>query len=282
MLTFIHWTVNPEIFRTVIDIPFLGEITLAPRYYGLLFALAFVFGYLIIQKMFKKEGLPNEMLDRLATYMVIATIIGARLGHVLFYEPAYYFSHPVEILKIWHGGLASHGAAIAIILALWLFSRKYNKHFLWTIDRIAVVVALSGLFIRTGNLMNSEIYGSTTQVPWAFIFELSDPQKLPRHPSQIYEALAYFLVFIFLYLYYYRKDGKPKEGLMFSWFMILVFGFRFIVEFFKANQVPFESQLPLNMGQLLSIPFVILGVIMWYLVEKGTFAKKITTKKQTT
>ena len=262
LLNYIHWNVDPEIFHVNFNAPILGEVDLAVRYYGLLFALGFVVGYFIMQRMFKKEGLSVELLDKLATYMVISTVIGARLGHVLFYEPGYYFSHPVEILKVWHGGLASHGAAIGIIIALLLFARKTKKSFLWTIDRIAVVVALAGAFIRTGNLMNSEIYGSPTEVPWAFVFVQSDPQLIPRHPSQIYEALSYLAIFIFLIWSYYHKNGKPKEGSLIGWFLILVFGARFLLEFLKAPQVAFEQEMLLNMGQILSIPFVIGGIIL--------------------
>ena len=262
LLNYIHWNVDPELFNIAFEAPLLGEVNLAIRYYGLLFALGFVVGYLIMQRMFKKEGLSIELLDKLATYMVISTVIGARLGHVLFYEPGYYFAHPVEILKVWHGGLASHGAAIGIIIALLLFARKTKRSFLWTIDRIAVVVALAGAFIRTGNLMNSEIFGSPTEVPWAFIFVQSDQQLIPRHPSQIYEALSYLAIFIFLIWSYYHKNGKPKEGSLIGWFLILVFGARFLLEFLKAPQVAFEQEMLLNMGQILSIPFVIGGIML--------------------
>lgn len=262
ILNFIHWNVDPEIFRIVFDAPILGEVNLAIRYYGLLFALGFVVGYFIMLRIFKREGLSVELLDKLATYMVISTVIGARLGHVLFYEPGYYFSNPDEILKIWHGGLASHGAAIGIIFALWLFSRKTNKRFLWTIDRIVIVVALAGMFIRIGNLMNSEIFGSPTNLPWGFIFSRTDPEQIPRHPSQIYEALSYLIIFFILGYTYIRKEGKPKDGLLFGWFLILIFGMRFLLEFLKAPQVAFEQEMLLNMGQLLSIPFVIVGIVM--------------------
>lgn len=267
-LAFINWTVDPEIFNTTFTLPLLGEISLAIRYYGVLFAMGFILGYYIMMRFFKKEGLTVELLDKLATYMIVATIIGARLGHVLFYQPAYYFANPHEIYKIWHGGLASHGAAIGIIIALWMFSRKTKRSFMWTVDRIVVVVALAGVLIRTGNLMNSEIYGNPTNVFWAFIFPLGDREMLPRHPTQIYEALAYLATFIFLYMHYQRAEGKPKQGFLIGWFFIMVFGFRFFVEFLKANQVNFEEGLALNMGQLLSIPFVILGIVILWAVKK--------------
>ncbi|HKK10479.1 MAG TPA: prolipoprotein diacylglyceryl transferase [Bacteroidales bacterium] len=279
VLAYITWNVNPEIFNTDFTLPILGEIHLAVRYYGLLFALGFVFGYYLMLRFFRKEGLDVKLLDQLSTYMILATIIGARLGHVLFYQPDYYFSNPSEILKVWHGGLASHGAAIGIILALWLFSRKTKRSFLWTIDRIVIVVALAGAFIRTGNLMNSEIYGQPTDVPWGFIFERSDSLLLPRHPTQIYEALAYLAIFVFLYLYYHRKEYKPAQGVLLGWFLTLVFGFRFFVEFLKANQVDFESSLTLNMGQILSIPFVIMGITLLRMAKKGSTPRLLTKGK---
>jgi len=251
---FITWNADPEIFR-------IGSFAL--RWYGVLFALGFVIGYFIMQRFFKKEGIPLKLLDQVTTYMVVATVIGARLGHCLFYEPAYYLSNPIKILKIWEGGLASHGAAIAIIIALILFSRKNKLSFWWIIDRVATVTALAGVFIRLGNLMNSEIFGKPTELPWGFIYlNASDPSQnfQPRHPSQIYEALFYLLSFIVMMMIYYRKNGKPREGLLISLFMIFIFGTRFFIEFFKEPQVGFEQSMALNMGQLLSIPFVLIGV----------------------
>ena len=250
----IPWNINPEIFS-------VGKFAI--RWYGLLFASSFFFGYLIMAGFFKKEKIPAEVLDRLTLYMALGTIIGARLGHCLFYEPDYYLSNPVEILMVWHGGLASHGAGIGIFIALYLFAKKSKKSYLWILDRVAVVVALSGFFIRTGNLMNSEIYGVETNLPWGFVF-LRNGETVPKHPTQIYEALAYLFVFILLYFIYKRNQGVFKSGLLFSLFMIFVFGFRFFIEFIKNNQVAFESGMMLNMGQWLSIPFVLFGIILLY------------------
>ena len=250
----IPWNINPEIFS-------VGKFAI--RWYGLLFASSFFFGYLIMAGFFKKEKIPEEVLDRLTLYMALGTIIGARLGHCLFYEPGYYLSNPVEILMVWHGGLASHGAGIGIFIALYLFAKKSKKSYLWILDRVAVVVALSGFFIRTGNLMNSEIYGVETNLPWGFVF-LRNGETVPKHPTQIYEALAYLFVFILLYFIYKRNQGMFKSGLLFSLFMIFVFGFRFFIEFIKNNQVAFESGMMLNMGQWLSIPFVLFGIILLY------------------
>lgn len=249
-LAIITWDVNPEIFR-------IGNF--APRWYGVLFASGFLFGYFIFRKIFRNEGLKDEMLDRLTIYVAIGTIIGARLGHCLFYEPSYYLSNPIEILKIWQGGLASHGAAIGILLALWLFVRKEKKPYMWILDRIVIVVALGGAMIRLGNLMNSEIYGVETTLPWGFVF-LRNGETVPKHPTQIYEALAYLITFIILYRIYWRKKGNFIQGLPFSLFLVIVFVFRFFVEYVKEDQVDFESSMALNMGQWLSIPFVIIGV----------------------
>lgn len=254
-LASITWTVDPEIFS-------LGIIDI--RWYGLLFALGFVVGYYIMAWIFRREKVDIKILDSLTTYMVISTVIGARLGHVLFYEPATYFAHPLDIIKIWEGGLASHGAAIGILIALWLFGRAYKKPWLWTVDRIVIVTALAGAFIRMGNLMNSEIYGHATSLPWAFIFASDD--NIPRHPTQIYEALCYVATFFFL-LHKYRRTAAQPMGRIFGWFLICIFGSRFFIEFLKEPQVMFEQTMALNMGQLLSIPFVIGGI--WLVMRKS-------------
>jgi prolipoprotein diacylglyceryl transferase len=257
-LLIVPWDVNPEIFR-------IGSF--AVRWYGLLFASSFLFGYIILNRVFKNENLKQEVLDRLTVYMAIGVIVGARLGHCLFYEPGYYLSHPLEIIKIWHGGLASHGAGIGILIALWLFVRKEKKDYTWVIDRIAIVVALSGFFIRMGNLMNSEIYGVETTVPWGFVF-LRNGETVPKHPTQIYEGLAYLAIFFLLYKIYWRKKGEYIQGLLISLILILVFTARFFIEFVKEDQVSFESAMKLNMGQWLSVPFIIAGFIWLYISLK--------------
>lgn len=262
MLQYITWNPSPEIFS-------IGS--LAVRWYGLLFALSFFFGYLILQKIFNKEGVPIKLLDELTTYMIIGTILGARLGHVFFYEPAWYLAHPIKILQIWEGGLASHGAAIGIIISLLIFSYVRKKPFLWVIDRIVIVVALAGFLIRMGNLMNSEIYGLPTTLPWGFRFLHSTTPEdglVPRHPTQIYEGLCYLGTFFFLIWYYYKKAGKPALGMLFGIFLVMIFGVRIVIEFIKEPQVGFERGLTLNMGQMLSIPFVIAGLVFIYLASK--------------
>jgi len=252
----IYWDISPDIFS-------IGPIVI--RWYGLLFAMSFLVGYQIMTVIFKKENRSEDDLNDLVVYMILGTVIGARLGHCIFYNPDYYFSHPLEILQIWKGGLASHGAGIGIITALILYTRKKKEiSFLWIMDRIVITVALSGFFIRMGNLFNSEIIGKPTNSNWGFVFASVD--NIPRHPAQLYEAIAYLLIFIFLYWYYFTAKEKLKNGLLFGIFLISVFGFRFFVEFFKENQSPFEQNMVLNMGQILSIPFVILGI--YFLIRK--------------
>lgn len=264
MLNFIHWNFDPVAF-TVFGL----EI----RWYGVMFMLTFLFGWWILNRIFKREGRNPELADVLLWYVAIAVIIGARLGHCLFYDPQYYLSHPVEILKIRDGGLASHGAAISIPIALWLVARKYQVSVWYLLDRVVLVVALGGLFIRTGNLFNSEIYGHATSLPWGFIFERNG-ETLPKHPTQIYEALTYFAIFIILFSYYWRKKGKIPSGELFGWFLILCFGMRFMIEFLKEVQEEWESAYLLDMGQMLSIPFVLLGIVVLILAKKGVLGKK--------
>jgi prolipoprotein diacylglyceryl transferase len=215
-------------------------------------------------RIFKNENLSETLLDKLTIYMAVGTIVGARLGHCFLYEPGYYLAHPLEILAIWHGGLASHGAAAGILIAVGIFSYKEKKGYFWTLDRIAIVVALSGFFIRMGNLMNSEIYGIETTVPWGFVF-LRNGEIAPKHPTQIYEALAYLFIFFLLFGIYWKKKGKHIEGSLISLAVVLIFIARFFIEFLKEDQVAFEkamkSDIGLNMGQLLSIPFIIVGCL---------------------
>ncbi len=358
ILDYITWNANPEIINLKV---------IAIRYYGLFFALSFYLGYVIFVKFFKKEKIPQELLDKLTIYMALGTLIGARLGHCLFYEPSYYLSNPVEIIKVWKGGLASHGGGIGIIIAIILFCRKTKKNFFWVMDRIVIVAALAGFFIRMGNLMNSEIYGIPTKSKYGFVYARSysglfDKSKniknfrfkkmpadtmvqerfvpikvevkldnrirneeqarnfietnlqyrisrdidnlesdivifpgdkmeydlerrgvnyvasykvygVPKHPTQIYEASAYLLIFLLLLGIYFKKNGKIPGGYIFGLFLITVFSARFIIEIVKENQVPFEEHLALNMGQLLSIPYVLAGVIIFIYSLK---IKKIT------
>lgn len=257
ILDFITWNADPVIFS-------LGPIAL--RWYGLAFAIGFIVGYNIVAKMFKHEGAPEKWLGVLLTYIVVATIIGSRLGHVFFYQWDYYSQHLDEIFKIWEGGLASHGGTIGNIIAILLFSwfvTKKNPS--WTFDKLVVPVALVGGLIRFGNLMNSEIYGGVTDLPWGFIF-VRDGQTLPMHPTQIYEALCYFALFGLLMWMYWKKNAQERPWLITGVFFIGIFLPRFLIEYIKNVQVVKEVEMiaeyGINMGQLLSIPFIVIGIIM--------------------
>jgi prolipoprotein diacylglyceryl transferase len=264
MLDYITWTVRPDVLM-------LGGLEV--RWYGLAFATGFYVGLLMMTKMFKTEGVKESWVDTLFIYVILATVIGARLGHVFFYAWDYYSQHPWDIFKVWEGGLASHGGSLGILLAIWFFSKYTTKRsMLWTLDRLAIPVALVSALIRTGNLMNHEIYGHPTDVPWAFRFvenvrqwqHGADPiYSLPSHPTQIYEALCYLITFILLYTLYWKKPQlRTKEGLLLGIFFIGIFFSRFMIEFVKEDQEAFEAGWVLNMGQWLSIPFVMAGVIL--------------------
>lgn len=257
ILDFITWDASPVIFS-------IGPLAL--RWYGLAFAIGFIIGYNIVAKMFKHEGAPEKWLGILLTYVVVATIIGSRLGHVFFYQWDYYSQHPDEIFKIWEGGLASHGGVIGNFIAVWLFSIFVTKKSVsWTVDRLVVPVAMVAGLIRLGNLMNSEIYGGVTDLPWGFIF-VRDGQTLPMHPTQIYEALCYFALFGVLMWMYWKKNAQERPWLISGVFFIGVFVSRFLIEYVKNVQVGKEIEMiatyGINMGQLLSIPFIIMGVVM--------------------
>ena len=256
MILTVNWDVDPVLFN-------IGSFQL--RYYGILFIAGFYLGYYMFRNFFRREGKPLELLDSLLWALFLCTIVGARLGHVLFYQPDYYLAHPGEILKVWHGGLASHGGTIAIMIGMWWFVKKYGrKHnfgYIWLLDRLAVATAFAAMFIRLGNLMNSEIYGHETSLPWGFVF-LQNGETVAKHPTQLYEALCYFATGVILYAIYKYALPKIKEGLLLGIFFIGIFLSRFFIEFVKENQVGFEEGMTLNMGQLLSIPFVLLGVFL--------------------
>lgn len=262
-LNYIRWNVEPEIFT-------IGSFGL--RYYALCWLLAFVVSYILMLKIFKKEGKTQELLDQLTVYIFVGTLLGARLGHCLFYDFDYYKDHLLEIFLPFQyvngtftltgfAGLASHGAAVGIITALYLFTRKYKIDFLWIADRLVLVVPIAGAFIRLGNFFNSEIIGKPSNLPWAVVFEKID--NVPRHPGQLYEAIAYIVIFFILWAIY-RKSQKTKPGYLFGLFLALLFGARFILEYFKIDQVDFESGMLFNMGQLLSIPFIAIGLYFMF------------------
>lgn len=258
MTAFITWDFSSDIFI----IPGLDHPV---RWYGLMWALGFLIGQQIIYYIYKIEGRPARGVEALTIYVIIAALIGGRLGHVLFYDAAYYLSNPLSILAIWEGGLASHGGGIGVMVALYLYARKENIEYLWILDRVAIVTALTASLIRLGNLMNSEMIGIPTTMPWGFIFVQVD--DVPRHPAQLYEALYCFFLFLLLFWMWYKLRDRVKNGFIFSWFLIILFTLRFVDEFFKVNQEPFEDSLLLNMGQILSIPFVLTGIIILLVIR---------------
>lgn len=251
------WNVDPIICR-------IGPLAL--RYYSILFVLGFPIGYWLFVKFYKREKVNTDLLEPLLYALLIGTIVGARLGHCLFYQPDYFLTkaHWLEIFQPWKGGLASHGGAIGVLLAVWWYSARYGKKnnfdMMWVLDRLVIAVCFAGCLIRLGNLFNSEIYGNETSLPWGFIFQRRG-EVVPKHPTQIYEALSYLILGLILLWVYWRKSSKVHRGWLFGAFFIGCFGMRFLIEFIKMPQVEFEVGMKLNMGQLLSIPFIIAGII---------------------
>lgn len=237
------------------------------RWYGLMFASAFISSYLLMTWIYNREGKNTDDVDDLLQYMFISTIVGARLGHCFFYDPAYYFANPFKIIAIWEGGLASHGAVIGIVSGLYLFQRRVKESFVWFLDRISVVCAIGASFIRTGNFFNSEIVGIPTTVPWAIVFKRID--LMPRHPVQLYEAICYALIFVVLLQMYRKGVHKVKPGILFASYLVGVFTARFFLEFIKTKQAAYTNELMLSTGQFLSIPFILLGI---YFIFSKRFA----------
>lgn len=251
MFLSVVWDVDPVFFS-------IGSFEI--RYYGLTWVLTFTVGMIMFSSFVKREGYKPQVSDSIFWFGVLSTIIGARLGHCLFYDPGYYLSHPLEILNMRQGGLASHGAAIGLLTGLWLFSRKNKMPYIWSLDRIMFPVTIGGAMVRIGNLLNSEIYGIETDKPWGFIF-VRTGETVPKHPTQIYEAICYVITFIILIWMYYKKDfGRKRPGLIFGTGLIGVFLSRFFIEYIKNPQVEFEDGMSLLMGQWLSIPFILAGI----------------------
>jgi len=295
ILNYITWNVDPVLFH-------LGSLQV--RWYGLLWALGFLIGYFIMKRIYQREKMAEDALDKLLIYMLVSTVVGARLGHCLFYEPDYYLSNPLKIFAVWEGGLASHGGAIGILIGLWLYVRNYNKskkekndlqhiNYIWILDRIVVAVCLVGALIRVGNVINHEIYGTPTSLPWGFVFLRGAEQFcgtvdnytacnawdapcppsewLPCHPTGLYEAFFCLVAMgILLWMYYKRDLGHKQPGLMFGTFLVIIFGSRICIEFLKNVQVDFERNMVFDMGQWLSVPFVLIGIgmIVWSFVNR--------------
>jgi prolipoprotein diacylglyceryl transferase len=269
MISYIIWDIDPKVLH---ELEFL-------RWYGVCWVLGMLLGYKIMLNVYKSEDLRPVELDTLATYVMFGAILGARLGHILFYDPIYYWNNPIEILPVrinstfeftGLAGLASHGGIFGGLLALYLYNRKFRRGYLWLLDRLTIAGTALGACIRLGNLMNSEIIGIPSDLPWAFIFARVD--QIPRHPSQLYEAIFYLTVSIALYLIWKSKKFYENNGFIFGLGMVLIFTQRFLIEFLKEAQVPFEENLILNMGQALSIPLVLVGIffMIWSLKSSRT------------
>ncbi|MET0053097.1 MAG: prolipoprotein diacylglyceryl transferase [Candidatus Thiodiazotropha sp.] len=263
---FITWNIDPVL------ISFAG---LEIRWYGALFALAYLMSYQTLYWIYHREGKDPSHLEKLTVYLVIAIIVGARLVHCLFYDPAYYLSHPLKILAFWEGGLASHGGGLGALIGLYIYKLRSGDSYLWLLDRFALPTALAGAFIRIGNLFNSEIYGTPTQVPWAFVFERVD--NLPRHPAQLYEAIAYALIFAVLVMFYRRWGQRVRDGMIFGMLLVGVFSARIAVEFVKTNQATYTTDTWLSTGQMLSLPFILVGIILIVRALWGSATRPSTT-----
>lgn len=296
-LNYITWNLDPVALS-------IGPLQI--RWYGMLWAFGFLFGYMLMSKVYKRERMPEGSLDNLLVIMLVFTVVGARLGHCLFYEPEYYLSKPLEMLKIWEGGLASHGGAIGILIGLWIYVRRFNNKtkkekddkqritYLWILDRIVIPVCLVGAMIRVGNVCNHEIYGTPTSLPWGFVFMRGNEQFcgtvdnyvpctsgaccppnewLPCHPTGLYEAFFCLVAMALLLWMFKRGLGDKRPGLMFGTFLVIIFGSRIAIEFLKNVQVEFERNMTFDMGQWLSVPFVVLGMVMIFLSLRSKNAK---------
>ncbi|MBR4583247.1 MAG: prolipoprotein diacylglyceryl transferase [Bacteroidales bacterium] len=275
-LLYFVWDADPVIFS-------IGEHGI--RWYGLLLAIGFLLGYIVLGRIMKKEGYEQKQSDKFAIYIILGCVIGLRLGHCLFYNPGYYLSHPLEILKVWEGGLASHGGAIGILLAIWLYARCTKMPYFESLDKVAVVVPLAGAFVRIGNFINSEILGVPTTLPWGvkFMRNMEDLNEayiasngacpdlgseclsefmIARHPTQLYEAFFYIAMFFVFFLIYSKFAKNWKHGTFLGWFVFVLFTFRFLIEYTKTEQAEFIWNAPITMGQLLSIPFIIFGIVL--------------------
>ncbi len=244
------WNVNPNILE-------LGSIQL--RWYGLLFVGSFFLGLMILNSIYKREKKDPAVLDNLLIYIMVGAVLGSRLVHCFFYEPDYYLSHPLEILAVWKGGLASHGGLAGVLIALYVFSKRYNESYTWLLSRITIPGALTAAFVRFGNLFNSEILGTPSDLPWAIIFQRVD--MIPRHPVQLYEAFAYLALFALLITIYRKVTPAFATKILPGTFLVILFTARFFIEYAKTRQAAYATDLPFSTGQMLSVPFIIVGII---------------------
>lgn len=261
ILNYIHWNSDPEI---------VNIFGISIRYYGLLFVSGLILAIYMLGWIFKRENIPSENLEKLTIYGMIGIIAGARLGHCLFYEPSYYLSHPLEMILpvtfppdggikfTGYQGLASHGGVLGLLIGLYFYSRKTKHSMIDILDLIAVVVGISLGFIRLANFMNSEIIGMPTSQPWGVIFERVD--NIPRHPAQLYEAFSYFIILGIMLILYLKMRDRLRNGILFGLATVLFFIARFVIEFLKEDQVGFEDGMTFNMGQLLSLPYILVGI----------------------
>lgn len=258
------WNINPTLLH-------LGPLQL--RWYGLLFVGSFFLGAMILNWIYKREGKDPAVIDNLLIYVMVGAVVGARLMHCFAYEPDFYLSHPIEILKVWKGGLASHGGLLGVLIALYLFSRKYNESFMWIISRIAIPGALTAACVRIGNLFNSEILGKPSDAPWAIVFKRID--LVPRHPVQLYEAFSYLTILLILVTLYRKITPAFATKILPGTFLVLVFVARFFIEYDKTRQAAYTTSLPFSTGQLLSIPYILIGIV-WIIWALKTKQKALT------
>ena len=261
ILNYIRWNLDPEI---------VNIFGFSLRYYGILFVGGLILCIYMLGWIFKRENIPPENLQKLSIYGMIGIMVGARLGHCLFYEPSYYLANPLEMFLpiafppeggikfTGYQGLASHGGALGLVIALYIYARKTKSSMIDTIDLIAIVTSLGCGFIRLANFMNSEIIGIATTKPWGVIFERVD--NIPRHPAQLYEAISYFITFAIMLILYKKNRDRLKNGFFFGLVLVLIFTARFVIEFVKKDQVGFEDGMTFNMGQLLSLPYMVVGI----------------------
>jgi len=259
------WNIDPTLLH-------LGPLEL--RWYGLLFVGSFFLGALILTWIYKREGKDPVVIETLLIYLMVGAVIGSRLVHTLFYEPEFYLSHPLEILYVWKGGLASHGGLMGVLIALYIFAKRYNESYMWIVSRVAIPGALTAAFVRFGNLFNSEILGKPSEVPWAIVFERID--LIPRHPVQLYEAFAYLTILLLLITLYRKVTPEFATKILPGTFLFLLFTARFFIEYTKTRQAAYTTDLPFSTGQLLSIPFILIGIvwIIWAFINKNKASQK--------